>query len=194
MSACLVESRDRHRPRRPRLHRDHRSAGDRRIIDTVAAPDIIGDDPLAHERDLGQALLDADAARPDRLRRACAGGHRRRAVGHQGQAFQASRSGGCLGGARDRVPVYVTFGFDFFDRDQLAEAAKLWVKRGFSRLKMTVGNNGLQRRDKKPLLDLIREDEARVRGGARGGRAGRRAFRRRQLQPRPLSRAESSPS
>ena len=50
-----------------------------------------------------------------------------------------------------------------FDRGQLAEAAKLWVGRGFKRLKMTVGHNGLARRDVKPLMDLIREDEARVR-------------------------------
>ena len=55
-----------------------------------------------------------------------------------------------LGGARSRVPVYVTFGFDFFDREQLAAAAKLWLERGFTRLKMTVGNSGLERRDTKP--------------------------------------------
>ncbi len=35
--------------------------------------------------------------------------------------------------------------------------------RGFKRLKMTVGHNGLARRDTRPLMDLIREDEARVR-------------------------------
>lgn len=69
-----------------------------------------------------------------------------------------------LGGARDRVPVYATFGFNFLDREQLAEAAAQWVRRGFSRLKMTVGNHGLQRRDEpRPLSELIREDEARVR-------------------------------
>jgi len=69
-----------------------------------------------------------------------------------------------LGGARPAVPVYATFGFNFLDRDQLAEAAAQWVARGFSRLKMTVGNHGLQRRDEpRPLSDLIREDEARVR-------------------------------
>ena len=102
-----------------------------RIIDTVAAPEIIGDDPLAHERiwdklywtlmPRGQtgyaahALAAIDVALWD-----IKGKHFKQPIWR------------LLGGARDRVPVYVTFGFDFFDRDQLAEAAKLWVKRGFS--------------------------------------------------------------
>jgi L-alanine-DL-glutamate epimerase-like enolase superfamily enzyme len=67
-----------------------------------------------------------------------------------------------IGGARERVPVYATFGFGFFDRDQLAAAAKLWVARGFTRLKMTVGNEALRRRDQRALHDVIREDAARV--------------------------------
>ncbi len=49
-----------------------------------------------------------------------------------------------LGGARSQVPVYATFGFAFFDRDELADAAKSWVGRGFTRLKMTVGHHGLR--------------------------------------------------
>ena len=49
-----------------------------------------------------------------------------------------------LGGARERVPVYVTFGFHFFDREELAEAAKFWVANGFTRLKMTVAHEGLR--------------------------------------------------
>jgi L-rhamnonate dehydratase len=69
-----------------------------------------------------------------------------------------------LGGARPRVPVYSTFGFGFFDRDQLAQAARETVGRGFTRLKMTVGNHALQRRDEpRPLGAVIREDEARIR-------------------------------
>jgi L-rhamnonate dehydratase len=132
------------------------------IIESVAGPAIIGDDPLAHERiwdklywtlmPRGQtgyaahALAAIDIALWD-----IKGKHFKQPIWR------------LLGGARERVPAYVTFGFDFFDRDQLAEAAKLWVKRGFSRLKMTVGNHGLQRRDRMPLMDLIREDEARVR-------------------------------
>jgi L-rhamnonate dehydratase len=69
-----------------------------------------------------------------------------------------------LGGARSEVPVYATFGFAFFDRDELAEAATNWVARGFKRLKMTVGHHGLQRRDEpRPLADVIAEDVQRIR-------------------------------
>ncbi len=69
-----------------------------------------------------------------------------------------------LGGARARVPVYATFGFGFFDRDQLVEAARDWAGRGFRRLKMTVGNHALQRRDEpRPLSEVIIDDERRVR-------------------------------
>ena len=68
-----------------------------------------------------------------------------------------------LGGARARVPVYATFGFGFLERDQLAAAAKLWQGRGFQRLKMTVGNHALARRDEpRPLDDVIAEDIRRV--------------------------------
>jgi L-alanine-DL-glutamate epimerase-like enolase superfamily enzyme len=69
-----------------------------------------------------------------------------------------------MGGARAEVPVYATFGFAFFDRDELAAAARSWVDRGFKRLKMTVGHHGLQRRDEpRPLDTLITEDVARIR-------------------------------
>jgi L-alanine-DL-glutamate epimerase-like enolase superfamily enzyme len=68
-----------------------------------------------------------------------------------------------LGGARSRVPVYATFGFGFLSRTELAEAAKLWVTRGFKRLKMTVGQHALARRDEpRPLDDVIAEDIRRV--------------------------------
>jgi L-rhamnonate dehydratase len=69
-----------------------------------------------------------------------------------------------LGGAREQVPVYATFGFAFFDRDELAAAARSWVARGFRRLKMTVGHHGLQRRDEpRPLADVVAEDVQRLR-------------------------------
>ena len=67
-----------------------------------------------------------------------------------------------LGGARARVPAYATFGFGFFDRAQLAAAAKLWVSQGFTRLKMTVGGEALRCRDSRPIGGVIREDAARV--------------------------------
>jgi L-alanine-DL-glutamate epimerase-like enolase superfamily enzyme len=60
--------------------------------------------------------------------------------------------------------VYATFGFAFFDRDELAQAARDWVARGFTRLKMTVGHHGLQRRDEPRALDsVIAEDVQRIR-------------------------------
>lgn len=69
-----------------------------------------------------------------------------------------------LGGARDTVPVYATFGLEIFDRQQLAEAAKLWVAQGFTRLKMKVGHGGLRRRDEpRPMAEVITEDIARIR-------------------------------
>lgn len=69
-----------------------------------------------------------------------------------------------LGGARSEVPVYATFGFAFFDRDELAAAARNWVDKGFRRLKMTVGHHGLQRRDEpRPLAGIIAEDVQRIR-------------------------------
>lgn len=69
-----------------------------------------------------------------------------------------------LGGARDEVPVYATFGFAFFERDELAAAAKDWVARGFTRLKMTVGHHALARRDEpRPLDAVIAEDVQRIR-------------------------------
>src|SRR6186997_2399478 len=67
-----------------------------------------------------------------------------------------------LGGAHPRVPVYATFGFGFFDREQLAAAAKKWVADGFRRLKMTVASEALKHKDERPVMDMIREDAKRV--------------------------------
>ncbi len=69
-----------------------------------------------------------------------------------------------LGGARNKVPVYTTFGFGAYDRDELAAAAKWWTARGHQRLKMLVGHHALQRRDEpRPLEVVIAEDARRVR-------------------------------
>lgn len=68
-----------------------------------------------------------------------------------------------LGGARERVPVYATFGFDFYDRDELANAACDFVQRGFRDLKMTVGHNALARRSpSRPVIEVVEEDARRV--------------------------------
>jgi L-alanine-DL-glutamate epimerase-like enolase superfamily enzyme len=69
-----------------------------------------------------------------------------------------------LGGARSRVPVYVTFGFASMDRDALAGAARTWLGRGATRLKMVVGHHAMQRRDEpRPVDAILREDLARIR-------------------------------
>src|SRR3979411_1740993 len=60
---------------------------------------------------------------------------------------------GLLGNARTTIPAYVTFGFPQYDREQLAEAAKLQLSRGFTAMKLIVGV------DKKGW----REDAVRVR-------------------------------
>ncbi len=68
-----------------------------------------------------------------------------------------------LGGARDKCQIYATFGFGAYDRNELAEAAIAWREAGFHRLKMTVANGGLKRRDEpRPLKELIEEDVRRV--------------------------------
>lgn len=67
-----------------------------------------------------------------------------------------------LGGARAQVPLYVTCGFGFLDRDELAESGRHWVGRGFTRLKMTVAGEALRRRDAAPLETVIAEDIRRV--------------------------------
>ena len=69
-----------------------------------------------------------------------------------------------LGGARDSVPVYATFGFGFLERDALAAAARHWVSQGFGHLKMTVGQHALARRDEpRALGTVIAEDLRRIR-------------------------------
>lgn len=67
-----------------------------------------------------------------------------------------------LGGARTRVPVYATFGLEFWTREQLAEAAKLWVADGYRKLKMKVADKALRDRNTMSLDDVIKEDVARV--------------------------------
>jgi L-alanine-DL-glutamate epimerase-like enolase superfamily enzyme len=132
------------------------------IVNRVIAPAIKGDDPLAHEliweklywtltprgqTGFGaQALSAVDIALWDIKGKAL------------GQPIWR-----LLGGARAQVPLYATFGFNFFDREQLAAAAKLWVSQGYRRLKMVVGHEALRRRETRPLMDVTHEDAARVR-------------------------------
>jgi L-rhamnonate dehydratase len=68
-----------------------------------------------------------------------------------------------LGGARKEVPLYVTFGPSFLDRDELVAVAKAMTAQGFTHLKMVVGQAALERRDTRPMDKVIAEDTARVR-------------------------------
>lgn len=69
-----------------------------------------------------------------------------------------------LGGARARVPLYVTFGFGGFSRDQLRDAALHLKAQGVTRFKMVVGHHALDKRNKgNDLRAQLQEDIARVR-------------------------------
>jgi L-rhamnonate dehydratase len=132
------------------------------IVNGVAGLAILGDDPMAHEA-IWEKLYWKTMPRGQT-------GYAAHAVAAIDLALWDLKGKvlkqpvwRLLGGARNRVPVYATFGFGFFDREQLAAAAKLWIAQGFTRLKMTVGNEALRRRDQRPLHDVILEDAARVR-------------------------------
>lgn len=69
-----------------------------------------------------------------------------------------------LGGARDQVPLYCTFGFGSFDREQLGDVARELRGRGITRYKMVVGHHGLDKRNEgADLRAILREDIERVR-------------------------------
>ncbi|WP_109477516.1 mandelate racemase/muconate lactonizing enzyme family protein [Paraburkholderia sp. C35] len=132
------------------------------IINDVIAPNLVGLDPICNEQ-IWEKLYWLLTPRGQ-------SGYASHAISAvdlalwdiKGKAFNEP----CwrlLGGARSEVPVYATFGFNFFDRNELAEAAKTWVERGFTRLKMTVGHHALARRDEpRPLDSVIAEDVKRV--------------------------------
>jgi len=133
------------------------------IVDRIAAPALQGLDPLRHEQ-LWEKLYWLLTPRGQ-------SGYASHAIAAidlalwdlKGQAL-GEPCWRLLGGARDRVPVYATFGFAFYDRDELAAAARDWVARGYTRLKMTVGHHALQRRDEpRPLATVIAEDVQRLR-------------------------------
>ena len=68
-----------------------------------------------------------------------------------------------LGGARAQVPLYTTFGFGSFDRDQLDDAARHLAAQGVTRFKMVVGHHALAKRNEgADLPAILAEDVARV--------------------------------
>lgn len=132
------------------------------IVREVAGPALIGEDPMATER-LWEKLYWLLSPRGQT-------GYASHAIAALDIALWDLKAQALkqplwrlLGGARQRVPVYATFGFGFFERDELAAAAKLWVEQGFKRLKMTVGGHALARRDEPRSIDeVIAEDVRRV--------------------------------
>jgi L-alanine-DL-glutamate epimerase-like enolase superfamily enzyme len=130
-------------------------------VNGVIAPNIVGDDPLLHER-IWEKLYWTLMPRGQT-------GYAAHAVAAVDLALWDIKGKALnlpvwklLGGARARVPVYATFGFGFFDREQLAGAARKWVADGFRRLKMTVAGEALKHKDERPVMDAIREDAKRV--------------------------------
>lgn len=57
-----------------------------------------------------------------------------------------------LGGAKNKVPAYITFGLLDFDREQLIEMARRFAREGHDKLKMVVGVNDAQ----DPIEDAAR--------------------------------------
>lgn len=74
-----------------------------------------------------------------------------------------------LGGAQQSLPSYITYGLRAYSREELAEAAKYWVARGHTRLKIQVGRLNIHGDMDVPGAsathreDSPAEDEARVR-------------------------------
>jgi L-alanine-DL-glutamate epimerase-like enolase superfamily enzyme len=68
-----------------------------------------------------------------------------------------------LGGARHRVPCYVTCGLPSMDREQLAAVARHWVAQGFGGVKMVVGVIARDRAGEfANMTEALREDAHRV--------------------------------
>ncbi len=133
-------------------------------VEKVAGPAIIGDDPMNNER-IWDKLYWLFSPRGQ----TGIGCHAIAAIDLAIWDIKGKTLGEpvwrLLGGARDNLPVYATFGFFEFDREQLAEAAKIWVSQGFKGLKMVVGHNALARRDEpRPLDGVIAEDVKRIQG------------------------------
>jgi L-alanine-DL-glutamate epimerase-like enolase superfamily enzyme len=70
-----------------------------------------------------------------------------------------------LGGAREKCPVYITWGLPRYSREQLVEAAKLMIAEGHTQLKMAIaaGSDPTSHMYGEPTDDDILEDAARIR-------------------------------
>ena len=133
------------------------------IVNAVAGPLILGEDPMANER-IWERLYWKMSPRGQT-------GYASHAIAAIDVALWDIKGKylnqpvwRLLGGARGKVETYATFGFPVFDREQLAEAARTWQSRGHRKLKMVVANEALPNRDTvRPVDDIIREDAMRVR-------------------------------
>ena len=133
-------------------------------VEKVAAPAIIGADPMANERIWDKLYWQFSPRGQTGI-----GCHAIAAIDCALWDIKGKVLGEpvwrLLGGARESVPVYATFGFFEFDREQLAEAAKIWVAQGYGGLKMVVGHGALARSDEpRPLDAVIAEDVRRIQG------------------------------
>jgi L-alanine-DL-glutamate epimerase-like enolase superfamily enzyme len=70
-----------------------------------------------------------------------------------------------LGGAREKCPVYITWGLPRYSRDELVEAAKLMIAEGHTQLKMAIaaGSSPAAHMYGEPTDGDILEDAARIR-------------------------------
>ncbi len=132
-------------------------------IDHVASHALLGEDPLAHEK-IWEKLYWLLSPRGQ----TGYASHAMAAIDVALWDIKGKALGkpvwSLLGGARNRVPTYTTFGIGGYTRDELAEAAKWWTARGHTKLKMVVGVQALQRRDEpRPVDQVIAEDARRVR-------------------------------
>jgi len=67
-----------------------------------------------------------------------------------------------LGGAREKSPLYMTFGSHILDREQLVAAGKDLYRQGYKHLKIVVGRGALRNRDKRAVEAALQEDVDRV--------------------------------
>ncbi len=135
------------------------------IVAQVIAPALVGTDPLAHEARWEQMYWLMSSRGQT--------GYAQHAVAAVDIALWDIKGRvlglpiwRLLGGARNSVPVYSTFGFDFLSKDELVCAARAISAKGWKHLKMVVGHRALQRRDLpggRDLASIIQEDARRVR-------------------------------
>ena len=70
-----------------------------------------------------------------------------------------------LGGAREKCPIYITWGLPVYNREELVESAKMFIADGHTQLKMAIAasSNPTDHMYGEPTDDDILEDIARIR-------------------------------